>query len=119
MNPKEKLYNAFHKALNSNLSAFSGNDKERDIIFLIRDILDNCVVIPKNKLDNLAHISSIVENKIGIEIVNYEKKLQLVSQIKIDKNVAYEIPMSKINDKLLKDMIYFLEDNEEISEELK
>ena len=112
MNTKEKLYNAFHKALNSNLSVFSGNDKERDIIFLIRDILDNCVVIPKNKLDNLARISSRVENEMGIEIVNYEKKLQVVSQIKLDKNIAYEIPMSEINDKLLRDMIYFLENNE-------
>jgi hypothetical protein len=116
MSSKEKLYNAFHKALNSNLSAFSGNDKERDIIFLIRDILDNCAVIPKNKLDNLAKISSRIEEKFGIEVVNYEKKLQLASRIKIDKNVAYEIPMSEINDKLLKDMIYYLENEEEISE---
>ena len=112
MNQKEKLYNVFHKALNSNLSAFSGNDKERDIIFLIRDILDNCVVIPKKKLDNLAKTSSRIEEKTGINVVVYEKKLQLVSHIKLDKHVAYEVPMSEINDKLLKDMIYFLENNE-------
>lgn len=111
MNPKEKLYNAFHKALNSNLSAFSGNDKERDIIFSIRDILDNCVVIPKNKLDNLAKISARIEEIAGIDVVVYEKKLQLVSQIKLDKDVAYEIIVSEINDKLLKDMIYFLENH--------
>lgn len=116
MNQKEKLYNAFHKALNSNLSAFSGNDKERDIIFLIRDILDNCVVIPKNKLDNLAKISSRIEEKFGIDVVVYEKKIQLVSQINLDKHFAYEVPMSEINDRLLKDMIYFLENEEEISE---
>ena len=113
MNTKEKLYNAFHRALNSNLSAFSGNDKERDIIFLIRDILDNCVVIPKNKLDNLAKISSRIEEKTGADVVVYEKKLQLVSQIKLDKHVAYESPMSEINDRLLKDMVYFLEDDKE------
>ena len=113
MNAKEKLYNAFHKALNSNLSAFSGNDKERDIIFLIRDILDNCVVIPKNKLDSLARLSLKDEKQYDFNVVTYEKKLQLVSQIKLDKHVAYEVPMSEINDRLLKDMIYFLEDDKE------
>lgn len=109
MTEKRKLLELFHKLLTTDFGAFSGRTEEREAIIAIRNIIENCVVIPKDAIDKHSLMKQEESFEFGDMIVKCEKRFAVVSDVRFSKSDIKFIENIDINDKLLKNLCDYLE----------
>lgn len=109
MTAKKQLLEAFSKLLTTQIPIMSGYDAEREIVFVIRDIIENCVVIPKEKIDKASRIKSAEYEIDGIKYTAYEKRITACSVFRALNGDVRFMGQKDINERLLKDLCAFLE----------
>ena len=114
MTAKRQLLESFSKLLTTQIPILSGYDAEREVIFQIRNIIENCVVIPKSKIDSASRIKSQEHEIGGMKYTTYEKRITACSSIRAQTEEIKFMEQVEINDRLLRDLCAFLE-----SEDLK
>lgn len=112
MTEKRKLLELFHKLLTTSFGAFGGRNEERQAIISIRNIIENCVVIPKDVIDRRSLMKQDESFEIGEIIVKCEKRLTVVSDMRFSKTDIKFMQNIDINDKLLKNLCDYLESEE-------
>ena len=111
MNAKKDLLESFYKLLTTQIPIMSGYDAEREIIIHLRYIIENCVVIPKEKIDKVSLIKSH-EEFTGRKITRYEKRMTVFTELKIVNDESKYVSQSEINDVMLKNLCSYLESEE-------
>ena len=117
MNYKKRLIECFHKLLTTQFTVANnvdyGNEEIRDSIIAIRGIIENCVVIPKEKIEKMSVNSSREENIVGIKTTMFKKNFSAITEFAIESDVLRMMNGYDVNEKMLKDLFAFLESEKE------
>jgi len=113
MNYKKRLIECFHKLLTTQFTVAHnneyGNEEVRDSIIAIRGIIENCVVIPIEKIEKMSVNSSREEIMVGIKTTRFKKNFSAITEFTVESDDLRMMKGYDINEKLLKELIFFLE----------